>query len=455
MTGGTQSVFSFGEFGLNVRDRRLVRAGVEIAMTPKTFDTLRYLVENRGRVVTKEELRGHLWPDVTVDPNALLQCISRVRKALGGLPYLETVSGIGYRFAAPVIETPIQANAAPVSPRPARHLWIPVAAAIVILAVATPVARFALISGPRRDPRSVDDAAWKSYVRGRGIWTRRELAPHPEAAAYLMEAVRRDPNFALGWVGLADFYLMQAPPQPEAWNAISRALAIDPGLGEAWSSAGFYKMTHQWDWQEAGRDLRKGVRLAPSYEYGHKWLGEYLAITGHMNQAIAELEVAVRQHPESAAAQAGLCRILYFSGRVREAEDHCQIAVDTAPDFRMAHRTLYAISADLGKDEGTVDHWLQAGAMSLRDAGNPYVLAYRREGIRAMWQKALADSPDWANVSKAEYSLRAGDQESALGYLERARDRHEFLLSWAGVEPAFISLRGQPRFQKVLQSMGL
>jgi hypothetical protein len=72
-----------------------------------------------------------------------------------------------------------------------------------------------------------------------------------------------------------------------------------------------------------------------------------------------------------------------------------------------------------------------------------------------MWQKALVDAPDSANVSKAEYSLRAGDQESALRYLERAVDRHEFLVTWVGVEPAFISLHGQPRFQKVLQSMGL
>jgi len=451
MTGGTQSVFSFGEFGLNVRNRRLVRAGVEIAMTPKTFDTLRYLVENRGRVVTKEELRGYLWPEVTVDQNSLLQCISRVRKALGGLPYIETVSGIGYRFAAEVIET----DGAPVSRQSSRHPWIRFASAIVVLAVAAPLVKFALSPAARRDPRSVDEAAWKSYVRGRAIWTRRESSPHPEAAAFLVEAVRRDPNFALGWVGLADFYLIQGPPRPEAWNAISRALAIDPELGEAWSSAGFYKMTHQWDWQGAGRDLRKGVRLAPSYEYGHKWLGEYLAITGNMKEAIAELKVAVRQHPESAAAQTGLCRILYFSGQVREAEEHCQIAIDTAPDFRMAHRTLYAICADLGRDEGAVDHWLQAGSMSLRDAENPYLLAYRRRGIRAMWQTALANAPDWGNVSKAEYSLRAGDRESALGYLERARDRHEFLLSWVGVEPAFTSLRGQPRFQKVLQSMGL
>lgn len=99
-------IYEFGPFRLEVAERRLLRAGRPVALRAKVFDTLRVLVENRGRLLTKDELMQAVWPDSVVEENNLNHNISTLRKALGekatGQAYVETVPRVGYRFVAEV-----------------------------------------------------------------------------------------------------------------------------------------------------------------------------------------------------------------------------------------------------------------------------------------------------------------------------------------------------------------
>ena len=103
---GDRGAYRFGPFQLDVRERRLSRGTAVIPLRLKVFDTLRVLVENAGRLVTKDELLTAVWPDTTVEENNLNHNISVLRKALGenatGQQYIETVPRVGYRFVAPV-----------------------------------------------------------------------------------------------------------------------------------------------------------------------------------------------------------------------------------------------------------------------------------------------------------------------------------------------------------------
>jgi pimeloyl-ACP methyl ester carboxylesterase/DNA-binding winged helix-turn-helix (wHTH) protein len=107
--------YRFGPFHLDVRERRLSRGGEVIPLRLKVFDTLRVLVENSGRLVTKQELLDTVWPETTVEENNLNHNVSVLRKALGenatGQQYIETVPRVGYRFAAPVEAAVAQAGA--------------------------------------------------------------------------------------------------------------------------------------------------------------------------------------------------------------------------------------------------------------------------------------------------------------------------------------------------------
>src|SRR5271165_4747675 len=98
--------YAFGEFRIDIWKRVLLRNGQAIPLTPKVFDTLLHLVENRGKVIDKNELMAAVWPDTVVEENNLNQNISVLRKVLGESRgenrYIATVPGRGYRFVAEV-----------------------------------------------------------------------------------------------------------------------------------------------------------------------------------------------------------------------------------------------------------------------------------------------------------------------------------------------------------------
>ena len=99
-------VYGFGEFTLDVAERRLSRGTTSIPLAPKAFDILVALVRRAGRLTRKRELMAVVWPDTSVEMSILTVHISAVRKALSDsnreTRFIETVSGSGYRFAAVV-----------------------------------------------------------------------------------------------------------------------------------------------------------------------------------------------------------------------------------------------------------------------------------------------------------------------------------------------------------------
>src|SRR5579864_7430123 len=100
-------IFAFGPFELDV-DRCVLRCGTDVVpMQPKVFDTLRYLVEHRDRVVSKAELLQAVWNGQRLTGVAVPWSIRHARMALSradiGGPPIETIRGRGYRFAAEVV----------------------------------------------------------------------------------------------------------------------------------------------------------------------------------------------------------------------------------------------------------------------------------------------------------------------------------------------------------------
>src|SRR5580692_5477915 len=99
---------SFQEFCLDTANQCLWRGPERVAIPPKPYDMLRYLVENPGRLVTQDELLEKLWPETYVNPELIRKYILDIRKILGDRPdkpkFIETVTKRGYRFIAPVID---------------------------------------------------------------------------------------------------------------------------------------------------------------------------------------------------------------------------------------------------------------------------------------------------------------------------------------------------------------
>ncbi len=111
-------MFQFAGYTLDIARNSLRAADREVPLRRKSFELLRYLVENPDRLATKEELLKAIWPNVTVTDESLMRCVSEVRQAIGDSKQaiIATVPRCGYRFTAPVAR--VAASAAAVAPSP-------------------------------------------------------------------------------------------------------------------------------------------------------------------------------------------------------------------------------------------------------------------------------------------------------------------------------------------------
>jgi Tol biopolymer transport system component/DNA-binding winged helix-turn-helix (wHTH) protein len=134
----------FGDVYVDFSRMTVTRGGSRVDIEPKVFDLLRFLVAQRDRLVTKEELLDGVWRDTFVAPNALTRAVTQLRKALGDSAdeprYVETVAKRGYRFIAPVVidggavaEVVPAAVPAPPRRRPSRIAVTAAAATVVLL----------------------------------------------------------------------------------------------------------------------------------------------------------------------------------------------------------------------------------------------------------------------------------------------------------------------------------
>ncbi|HJX90613.1 MAG TPA: winged helix-turn-helix domain-containing protein [Pyrinomonadaceae bacterium] len=122
MSNSSKTIYEFGPFRIDMERYLLLRDGEPIPLSPKVFETLLFLVENRGRVGKKDEIINSVWPDTFVEESNLAQNVFLLRKALreekNEHRYIVTIPGVGYRFVAPVREFD-GPNASP-EPAPAR-----------------------------------------------------------------------------------------------------------------------------------------------------------------------------------------------------------------------------------------------------------------------------------------------------------------------------------------------
>jgi len=107
----------FDRYVLDLDRGCLILDGKEIALRPKTFAVLHYLIENAGRLVSKDDLFAAVWPNLVITDDALVQSIGELRRALGddGLRFIRTIPRRGYRFESEVVPSVGQSSADAIS----------------------------------------------------------------------------------------------------------------------------------------------------------------------------------------------------------------------------------------------------------------------------------------------------------------------------------------------------
>jgi DNA-binding winged helix-turn-helix (wHTH) protein/TolB-like protein/Tfp pilus assembly protein PilF len=294
--------------------------------------------------------------------------------------------------------------------------------------------------------------AYEAYLKGRYFWSKRTTDSLRQSVEYFQQALEKDPNFALAYVGLADAYLINDVPKAE--TVLRKALELDETLGEAHASLGFYRTFWHWDWQAAEPEFKRAIELSPNYATAHQWYGLYLAVRGRSDEATREMRQAVELDPHSPNMNADLGQLYYFAHEYDQAITQCRKALETDPDFHFAHEYLFLVYMQKSMYAEAVEEYLKsqethtsARLASLRDA---YVKSGWRGFLQTILkQRRLKDSTAFQAVIYAQL----GDKEQAIKELRKAYDAGDFFLTFIQVEPAYDELRTDPRFQDLLRRM--
>jgi serine/threonine-protein kinase len=320
----------------------------------------------------------------------------------------------------------------------------------------------------RRHTENVD--AYHAYLKGRYYWNKRDTISLEKGVEYFREAIDIDPAYAYAYAGLSDSYTLlvvrEARPPAEGFAkakaAAVRALEIDEAFAQAHSSLG-HAMLHNWEWEDAERELKRAIELSPGYASSHHWYSELLTATGRCDESIAELKLAGELDPLSLIISADLGRAFYYARRYDQVMKQEARTLEMDSNFWLSHLNLGRAYLQTGMHAEAIAEFQQAAKYS---PGNTEVLAFLAFAFAAAGKtdsalKTLADLSDPLKHSYvppyhfAVVHAGLGNRELAFEWLERAFASHAVDLFTLKVEPMFDGLRADRRFADLVSRVGL
>jgi TolB-like protein/Tfp pilus assembly protein PilF len=315
--------------------------------------------------------------------------------------------------------------------------------------------------------------AHQLYLRGRYFWNKRTGADLKKAIDYFNRAIGKDPNYALAFAGLADAYVLlsayaEASPKeslPQAKAAALKALELDSTLGEAHATLANALIAYDLNFAEANREFERAIELNPNYATAHQWYAETgLVPLGQFEKAVAEVKRALELDPLSLVINADVGTTLTNARRYDQAIEQLRKTVEMDPGFYYAHWTLGNALELKGLTEEAIAEYKEA--IALNDDPLPRALlghlyakiGRKNEALAILKQvRELRESSKQRYISPYNLALihtGLGQKDEALQLLEETyQDRDGYDIAFIKVEPLLDPLRGDPRFETLVQKV--
>jgi serine/threonine-protein kinase len=286
-------------------------------------------------------------------------------------------------------------------------------------------------------------------------------------------AVARDPEFALGWSGLADAIDAIAyrdargqPLVPRAKMAARRAVLLDPDLAEGWASWGVLAFEADRDWTTGELAVRRAIALKPSYAYARAMLGDMLRYRGRIKEAIEQQRSALALDPLSPVINGVLGISLVAARQFDEGRAQVERTLATGGDPEFAHAAFFLWGPLVGlTGEEMANHAvILAGLLGAPDPDMAAVIGHALASD-GMDEDLISEARDAVATLIADnvFTVRQiavlytslGDHETALQWIESAAGANDLSLGLVGIDPALDPLRDDPRMQRLMDELGL
>ena len=251
---------------------------------------------------------------------------------------------------------------------------------------------------------------------------------------------------------------------PLARHEAQLALQLDPLLAEAHASLGVAAMFFAWDWAEAERRITKALALDDRSVTAHVYHSLWLTCRGRVYDALEAARRAEHLDPMSLLAMSSVAWSLLHTGDIEGAEAHLHRMLAIAPEFPDALALLAHIAEgrrDIDQAIAYTRRWLpQVGLPA--EAADQLRDAQATGGWPAYWRRYLdvlqgqqGQAGAASTVLAATLYTLLGEPEAALDQLEHARDAHAPMLAFVGADMRLSTLRGHPRFARLLADIGV
>jgi tetratricopeptide (TPR) repeat protein len=341
----------------------------------------------------------------------------------------------------------------------------------VARAIAARLKTAATLVGPQR---SVSPEAHEAYLQGRYYWfsgggtTAFHDQTMKKAGDYFKRAVTLQPDYALAWSGLSDFYQVSAlhgdaPPgdiRPLAVAAAAHALELDESLAAAHSSVAGNYFIFDWDWRLAILHANKAIELEPNTAENYFLRSRLLVALNRMQEAFADQKKSSELDPF--ARPSGMGYMLLVMRRYDAAVTELRTRLETLPADPRLHRALAEAYWHKGMKQDAALELEKAVLLESDEPGKAAIRnAFEKGGYEGLVRLQLNDlnnrvlneyvCPVWLADQYAQLGLK----EPTIHFLEEAYKERSPRLLWLQTWPAYDFLHSDRRYQNIVRQIGL
>ncbi|MEP6821368.1 MAG: tetratricopeptide repeat protein [Chthoniobacterales bacterium] len=318
-----------------------------------------------------------------------------------------------------------------------------------------------------RESPAYDPVAYDLYLRGNYLLNKRTVESMHQAQALFQTAVNKDPQFALGYIGMADADILLGKigdisgdqAATRAWPDVTKALQLDPQLAEGYVLRAILLTDFEWNWAAAEVDFQKALSLNPNSAAAHHWFARHLAQLGRFEHAVKQIEAAQTLDPLSAMIRVTKAKIFFQAQQYERGIRPCREALELEPEYAPAFSILGLIYAHLGQENLAVESMKKYVDLSEHSGWAELELAYvlAVAGKRAEAEKIVQDvttrTKDYSPYDMAAICSVWHDFDGAIRWLEVAINRRTVDVVSIRVEPRLNDVRSDPRFRGLVERM--
>jgi TolB-like protein/DNA-binding winged helix-turn-helix (wHTH) protein/Tfp pilus assembly protein PilF len=314
--------------------------------------------------------------------------------------------------------------------------------------------------------------AYRIYLKGRYYWNNPRLG-YNKSRDYFQQAIDLDPTYALGYAGLSHYYGFAAAngmaPPDENWqraeSAVTKSLELDATLAETYNSLSGLQLYYHRDWTAAEASFKKGIELNQAAPEVRHHYSRCLMLFGRNEEAQAQMQRVLELEPLSIPYNLNAGKLFYFRRQYQQAVDQFKNTLELEPNSVAAHDWLGFTYEKMGNEKEAINEWSKLLVLRKQeDVGLQLRITYARSGfaaaVKMLAKHRMTELDNQVKngdyVAASEYVTvytRMGDKEKAFMWLEKAAgERNRFALEFS-INPLYDSLRNDPRFQQLADSV--